>query len=94
MFGDEVVNPIVAGEVERHCDVGIGNLAQAQSFAAKLTPHQFAQQWQLGQRLERHIAMKPLIARAKHYSHTAGTDLLEDAVMAQNLANRWSSYRH
>ena len=40
-----------------------------------------------GQGLERNIAVELLIVRAIHHSHAARADQLEDAVVAQHLAD-------
>ena len=94
IFGDQVVDPIVVTKIKSHGHVGIGDLGEAQSFAAKLAARRITQERQLGKNFESDIAIELLIARAKYHSHTAGADLFDDAVAAKHLANRGGGSRH
>ena len=44
--------------------------------------------------LDRYITFELLVGTPEHQPHSAGSDLLEYAVMAQNLPDNWSLRRH
>jgi hypothetical protein len=46
------------------------------------------------QSFERDVAIESFIARKKHHPHATGADLLDDAVMAKQLADGGSGDRH
>src|SRR5438045_2080766 len=91
---DQIIHAAIEAEIKGHRDAGIDDFRKAQGFAAKLASRRLAQQRQLGQRLERNITIELLIPRAEHYAHSAGTDLLDDAIVAKYLAHDGRGHRH
>jgi predicted component of type VI protein secretion system len=82
------VEPVLGVEVEHHGDVGMSELGEGQRLAAEPLARRFVSQQAGQQQLERHVALQPLIARAPHFTHAAGANALDQAIVAQGEAGR------
>jgi hypothetical protein len=87
-LGDRVGDPFVGAEIPDLEDVRVGQLGHGPGLA--LEPHQpiCLLCYRLGQHLDRHLAVKPLVVGAVHLPHPTRTERLEDLVASETVACR------
>ena len=68
-------------------DVGMIQLRERKSFLAKPLARAFVGQHAGGKNLHGHIAVKLFVMGAVHHSHSAGAQLIENFIVAENLAD-------
>jgi len=68
-------------------DVGMIELRENQSFLVEMSAGRFVSERAVWEDFDGNITLKMFVAGAVHFSHAASADLLDDAVVAQSLAN-------
>ncbi len=81
-------------EIEHGLDVGMVELAEDESFAAK-APARGGVAQRLGvEHLDGDVALQSRVASTENDAHTARTDLLDEAEMAEGLPGGEGRRRH
>jgi hypothetical protein len=80
---DDEVHPAVLGVLVHHADVRVVDARRGHRFAQELAASLGVRERALGEELERHFALQPLVARAVDHAHAAGAEPFEDLVMGE-----------
>ena len=88
--------PIIrcTGPLHRPLSGGRLRLTESQRLSAEAFSSCFVGKHIGRKRLDGYNTFELLIGRAEHQPHPADSDLLKYAVMAQNLPDNWSLWRH
>src|SRR5207245_11344096 len=74
-------------EIVNGCEVGMIELRENQSFLVEMPAGRVVGERVVWEDFDGNITGKMFVAGAVHFSHAASADLLDDAVVAQSLAN-------
>ena len=82
------MTPLLDAEVVDGEDVRVVELGHRLGLALEAGEPLRVLRHLLGQHLDGHIPLEPLVLSPVHHAHSAGADLLDDAVVAECLTNK------
>src|SRR5208282_1443922 len=94
IFHHQKVHSLLAAEFVNHSDIGMIQLGESQRLSAEALSGCFVRKHAGRKDLDGYVPFELLVGSPEHHAHSAGSDLLQHAVMAQNLPDNWSLRRH